>query len=301
DLASEEYLVDLAQGTPAAQLGRVRRESWSPNQLVLGVETHGEARLAVNQNYHPGWRSNVGRVESWDGLLSVVLPAGSHQVTLQFRPRSGIGGLWATALSLIAGALFTWSARKGWQRGALLALGPACIGALLILWPEAPWEHPAPVTPAGTPALLSALPGGAARRQVRFDTPLMLVGSRLPTTLPSGTREVTLDLFFERTGPISPALGIFVHVKPPEGARIQADHTEISGQLYLPRIPLDVIALDSFRVALPDSPPPGRYQVRVGLWNAYGDGARRTVIDAGESLQRDNMVSLGSFTVEGTP
>ncbi|HEX6242918.1 MAG TPA: hypothetical protein VFZ61_18520, partial [Polyangiales bacterium] len=76
DLAREEYLVAPDATRPeqsrAFTQGSARRLRWSPNALELAVDTQREARLAINQNYHPGWHSDVGRVESWDGLLSVV-------------------------------------------------------------------------------------------------------------------------------------------------------------------------------------------------------------------------------------
>lgn len=300
DLPAEEYLVGREDGRPSTALGKVQRIAWSPNRIELQVSARQPVRLAINQNYHPGWRSSQGRVDSWDGLLTVLLPAGDARVVLEFKPRSGIGGMWVSLLSLIAGVLYASAATRGWQRAALLAVGPCSIAMLLAVWPEEPWEHPAPLTPDGSPVLLSVLPRDATPVRARFDAPLVLEAVRLPTQPVAIGGELTIDLFFRREGSVSAALGIFMHLAGP-GKTLQADHTEISGELYLPRIPLDVFARDSFRVAIPDDAPAGSYQVRMGLWNAHGDGQRRNVLDPGRTSVHDNSLLLGTFSVAGTP
>ena len=302
DLPAEEYLVDPVGGAASAALGEVERVRWTPNRLELRVEAAQDVRLAVNQNYHPGWRSSAGEVESWDGLLSVRLPKGSHDVTLRFSPRSGWGGLWVSLLSLCAGALLIAKpkASAGFKAACLLA-GPFLLALLLLLWPEARWVHPPPFTPDGKPALSSKLPPDARVHPVRFAVPLRLEGSRVPKEpLPAGAREVWIDLFFRREGALSPSLGIFVHLKGPRGRRVSADHTEISGQLYLPRIPLGEVAHDRFRVALP-ADAAGAWDVEVGLWNTYSDGERQRIVSIEGAAQHDDAVQIGRFQVDAAP
>src|SRR6202041_695323 len=97
DLAQEEYLRDPDAGT-------VARLAWSPNRIDLHVDLTKPARVFVNQNWHPGWRSSSGTVVSDDGVLAVDLPAGSQDLTLRFLPRSAVGGIATVVLGLGAGA-----------------------------------------------------------------------------------------------------------------------------------------------------------------------------------------------------
>jgi hypothetical protein len=301
DLAREEYLIAPDATRPeqagAWQHGTAKRLRWSPNALEVAVETRRSARLAINQNYHPGWRSDVGRVESWDGLLSVVVPPGKHRVALTFAPRSGVAGLSICLISLIAGALWVLRPpRARVARALCVGAGPLLIGASIALWPEAAWTHPAPRTPGGEPVLIDALPQDARRTHVLFDVPLVLEGVRLPAAPPQGARELTVDLFFRRQGPLDASLGIFVHLRKQGGAFLNGDHSEISGQLYLPRMPLGALARDSFRVALP-SDVSGELELVIGLWNAFGNGQRRVLLDAGGVQQHDNALILGRVSV----
>jgi hypothetical protein len=300
DLPAEEYLASLHEG--AAAVGSAKRVSWSPNHMVVAVDTPTPVRLAINQNHHPGWRSNVGRVEPWDGLLSVVLPAGRHQVALDFWPRSGIGGLLASLVAAAGGVLF---ALVG-LRSRLLQILAVCAGPLVVLatmavWSEAAFQRPAPRTESGEPVFLPAVPAGARPLHVQFDVPLVLEAALVPTApLTPGAGEASIELFFRRTGPLSPSLGIFVHGFGPSGRDVNGDHPELSGQVYLARMPPNQIARDAFRLPLPLSAT-GERELRVGLWNAFGDGARRNVIDAGRATIKDNAVVIGTLQISGGP
>ena len=66
---------------------RVRKQPERGVRIDLEVELSRPARVYVNQNWHPGWRSNVGEAVSDEGLLAVDLPAGTHEVSLRFLPR----------------------------------------------------------------------------------------------------------------------------------------------------------------------------------------------------------------------
>jgi hypothetical protein len=299
DLAREEYLVapDATQPEQARAFPQgARRVRWSPNALELAVDTQREARLAINQNYHPGWHSDVGRVESWDGLLSVVLPPGQHHVSLRFLPRSGLAGPAVALIALLSGALWVLRPPRAWAARALcVGSGPLLIAACLAIWPEAAWTYPAPRTPDGEPVLIERLPADARPAGARFDVPLVLEGARLPAALPAGARELPVDLFFRREGPLAATLGIFVHVRKP-GTVLKGDHGSISGQVYLPRAPLDTLTRDAFRIALP-AKASGDWEVAVGLWNAYGDGQRRVIVDPGTLSPHDGALRIGRVSV----
>jgi hypothetical protein len=109
DLSAEEFAPD----DPNA---KVERLVWSPNKLVLRVTSEAGARVVVNQNHHEGWRSNVGKVESDGGLLSVRVPAGVQRVELRFRDwRILAGGLVSAATGLGIAAFAALRARR-WLR-----------------------------------------------------------------------------------------------------------------------------------------------------------------------------------------
>jgi hypothetical protein len=278
DLKAEEYLVGR-DDAPAD--GSAERIAWSPNALTVQVESRQPVRLAVNQNYHPGWRSSVGKVTSWDGLLSVELPAGAHRVTLRFVPRSGIGGLIASLCALIGGAIYVWRRpRARWARLLAVGIGPLLVALLLVLWPEAPWRQPAPLTDAGEPVLLTELPSEARPVRVQFDVPFALVGVQLPREpLPVDARELPLSLFFERTGKMSASIGLFLHLFGPEDRQERGDHTSVSGRVYFSRLPIGQIGRDTLVVPLPENAR-GEWEVRLGLWNIHGDGGRRKIARA---------------------
>ena len=296
DLKAEEYLVAADGSQPAA--GEVERVAWSPNRLELRVHARAPVRLAINQNHHPGWRSSVGQVVSWDGLLAVELPAGTHHVVLAFRPRSGLGGLAASIVALLAGGLVTLRPpRRLLPRALGVAAGPLMVALLMLIWPEPAWRRPEPRTEEGAPVLLPTLPPDATPATVRFEAPLALEGVRLPSVLPRGASEVPIELYFRRrAGALSASLGIFVHLRGPDGEE-RGDHAQLSGALYLPRLPVGALGRDAFRVALPEHAA-GTWIVRFGLWDAFGSGTRSPVLAADPGLVvLDDAVDIGRFEV----
>ena len=93
------------------EAGAATPRSWSPNAIAIDVQLKQPAVLIVNQNYETGWQASTGTVgaylyaeqKQWTrpargvgpatppvGLLSVALPAGTHQVVLRHRP-PGLG------------------------------------------------------------------------------------------------------------------------------------------------------------------------------------------------------------------
>jgi hypothetical protein len=99
NLPADEYLAD-----PSA--GQVRRLSWSPNRIVLDVDTKRPATLLVNQNYDPGWRAEGGEIASDGGLLAARVPAGRRTVTFRYLPRSFVIGAAVSLAMAVAAALF---------------------------------------------------------------------------------------------------------------------------------------------------------------------------------------------------
>jgi hypothetical protein len=76
-------------------VGSVRRTT---SHAYFDVTLDAPGRVLVNQNYAPGWESNVGDVVSDRGRLAIDLPMGMHRVELSYRPTM----LWRSiALSLL--------------------------------------------------------------------------------------------------------------------------------------------------------------------------------------------------------
>jgi hypothetical protein len=302
DLKREEYVLPDGLGDLP---GSVERVAWSPNALTLHVRAKRALRVAINQNYHPGWTAEGGQVESWDSLLSVSVPAGDARVVLRFRPRSGIGGLWVTLISLCAGAVWLCARARtraatsiGLRRSALLlALGPSIWLALLLAWHEPPLSAPIPTTADGSPVYPKALPIDATPMHIRFDTPITLEGARLsPVTMLDGKRQIDVDLYMRRVGELSPNLGVFVFLRSQGRRSEHGDHSTVSGVVYLPRLRAGALARDAFRLAVPERSI-GSWEVRVGFWNAHGDRVRHKVTSHQGAHVIDDAVVIGRFEV----
>ncbi|MBX5481945.1 MAG: hypothetical protein IRZ16_08935, partial [Myxococcaceae bacterium] len=123
DLPAEEFILEPGAGTAT-------RTAWSPNRIDVALSLTRDATLVVNQNWHPGWKSDVGEVFSDEGRLAVKVPASAKKVTLWFLPRSGVGGMLVSAWAFagLVAALWAERVRRGmgpWvgMAGALVALG----------------------------------------------------------------------------------------------------------------------------------------------------------------------------------
>lgn len=84
--------------------GRAAITYFSPNRLVVSVDSGSDDTLVVNQNYFTGWRSsglNGARVEPHEGLLSVKIPPGRTDVTLYYLPASFLAGLSVSIITLV--------------------------------------------------------------------------------------------------------------------------------------------------------------------------------------------------------
>lgn len=78
DLPAEEYPEDPA-------IAKVERIEWTPQAIRLKVEASAPARVFVNQNYSPKWKTDVGHTANVDRLLAIDVPQGTHVVTLRYR------------------------------------------------------------------------------------------------------------------------------------------------------------------------------------------------------------------------
>jgi hypothetical protein len=295
DLPQEEYLED-----PSA--GELRRTFWSPNRIELEAELVRGARVLVNQNWHAGWRASVGTVQAEEGLLAVDLPAGNHRLTLRFLPRSALGGV-AVALTALVGLGLLVRRRK--SRSRLFAqselwwtlagaLGPLALGVLLRLAiPEASTPKPLLRNANGKPLLVDALPAQVNPLAVEFELPVRLEGVSFPQQLGAwGIGD--FELYWRVTGSVPRAVGVFVHLEGPGGARLPADHEVIGASVFFQNAPRERRLRDAFSVDLSRAPR-GKWSVYVGLWYASGDGGRVGIRAAPNTIAAEGRVLTGTF------
>ena len=105
--------VNVVNGTGTAIVNR-----WEPREIALQVDTSGGALLNVSQFYYPGWTARLTGEPSNltvqpskpDGLLSVAVPDGKHQISLQLiQTMSEIAGqLISTVSAIITILLIVW-------------------------------------------------------------------------------------------------------------------------------------------------------------------------------------------------
>jgi hypothetical protein len=291
DLPQEEYLADPSTGS-------ARRLDWSPNRIEVAVDAAAPAELRVNQNWHPGWRSSVGRVFSRDGLLAVQLPAGQHHVVLRFLPRSALGGGVMTVLSL---GLLGWLAHRSRRRpvGAVqllaAAAAPLLVGVLILaLWKQPP-APPVLTNPDRAPIIVSELPPAAVAVHAQFEVPVELVAATIPAA-PDADGIVHFELYWRVSGDVPRAAGIFVHLDGPTGGFKSADHEVLSGRYFFQTAPRNVLIRDDCAASAADYDP-GLWTVRLGLWNVSGDGKRIPVRDASGAHPAEERLAIGTFIV----
>jgi len=285
DLAQEEM---LASGDASA--GKVQRVAWSPNRIDLHVELTRPARLIVNQNWHPGWRSSVGAVTSDAGRLAVDLPEGTHDIALRFLPRSAVGGGATTLLALAGLAIIFWLTKKrgeprtarAWGICAALAVAPLSgVGLAFAFVHEPPRPPPRLVLPSGEPMVADAPPPRAGILNVKLEDGVTLEAVRTTTRiLPEGpTIDLELDWRLAQAAP--PGLGIFVHITPDKGDTVNVDHVALATIAPFELLPANKTLRDSLpQIALE---PNQTYQVYVGVWRARRGGERLHVLDKGST------------------
>jgi uncharacterized membrane protein YfhO len=86
--------------------GQIEVVGYGPNQVRLVVHTDTPALLVLSDVFYPGWQAYVSDAKvpiyrtdaTFRGML---VPAGSHEVEMRFRPRSFISGLGLASVGLL--------------------------------------------------------------------------------------------------------------------------------------------------------------------------------------------------------
>ncbi len=297
NLQHEEALADSDAGA-----GKVERVAWSPNAIDLHVELTRAARVVVNQNWHPGWHATLGTVVSDQDRLAVDLPAGTHDVRLRFLPRSGLGGGSTSAIAIVSLLALFWIVRKrgeprdarSWAVCAAIAVAPVSGVALAYALVHEPPRPTTPfVLPSGDPIVTDAPPPDAQRLGVRLDEGLMLEAARVsPRPTPEGPT-LDLELDWRLARPVTPGLGIFVHIEPDQGETANVDHVTLAAVAPFEAFPIDKTLRD---VIPPVALEPNKtYKIYVGVWRARRGGDRLRVVDKGTATVEDDRVLIATL------
>ena len=273
DLPAEEYLLD-----PAA--GSVTRRRWTPNTIDL-VTLSRPTELLINQNFHTGWRSNVGQVRNHGGLLAVALPAGAEEVRLSFRPRSAVAG---AVSSLVACLIACWLIRRGRRGGKFspaqsregrwlttATLVPLALFAIIYgLIPESRAVSAPLRAPTGEDVLVSGLPAGAVGIGATFGDGIVLDGVKAPPSaavVPGDPSMIEID--WRVAGAVPRDTEIVLSFESRGGALLgQADHELVSAALRFTDAPPGV----TLRDLIPFLVPAAAVANDVDVWVGVRDG-----------------------------
>ena len=87
---------------------------FQPNSVAISVEVRAPAILVINQNFHPDWHADHGKVVRRDGRLAVRLQkTGTYVVQLRYHPRSFYLGLALTTSTLLGLVWVCWTYGTG--------------------------------------------------------------------------------------------------------------------------------------------------------------------------------------------
>jgi hypothetical protein len=123
-----------------------------------------------------------------------------------------------------------------------------------------------------------------------------LLGGRV--THDAVRREVRVDLQWRSDADRLAADSILLHViDQSNGALIaNGDHQPIYDNHPFDRWQRGEVVLDSYWITLPESTPPGTYQIRVGIYDR-ATGQRRSIADPRNDAGGDSLM-LATFAVE---
>src|SRR5262249_48888892 len=93
------------EGHPSETTGKVTLPERTPNTLRIAAHLDKPGLVVLNQNFFPGWQTNVGKLIGRDDLMAVRLLAGDHDIRLKFAPRSFYAGAAVTGCTLIIAAV----------------------------------------------------------------------------------------------------------------------------------------------------------------------------------------------------
>ena len=126
----------------------------------------------------------------------------------------------------------------------------------------------------------------------RLEDALLLVGYDVPRTVARG-QEITVRLVFQVKHPLPAENKVFIHLDPPYGTRITADHEPVQGLLPTRYFAPGTYVVDEYTFRVPKVGfPVGRYGVYAGLFS----GNNRVKVTGGAHGGQDR-IPLGSLDI----
>jgi hypothetical protein len=246
------------------------------NRLEAQVASPVPWVLSLHAFWMPGWAATIdgkpARTAPIDaiGVVGVDVPAGEHRVSLAF----GSTPLRVAAVIVSLAALVAWLVLAWWRYRRLAAV--VSVVLLLMVGLVGGRAASAPATPALQPL------------DVNFGDKIGLQGFALERRGDT----LAVHLVWLARAPMPESYKVFIDVIDEQGKPLaQMDSRPQDYASNTNRwIPGQVIP-DRFEVPLPPDASPGRYQVRVGLYNE-ADGQPLPVLDAAGN-QVDDQVLLG--------
>jgi len=81
--------------------GKVKLLFWSPNRINFHYELNHTDWLVINQNFNNGWKNTRQfPIANHQGLLAIMLPAGTGTVSLYYLPNSFLAGILVSGLTI---------------------------------------------------------------------------------------------------------------------------------------------------------------------------------------------------------
>jgi hypothetical protein len=116
------------------------------------------------------------------------------------------------------------------------------------------------------------------RADVRFGRAARLLGYGLEPREPHVGEVVALSYYWQALRPPTEDLTVFVHFVRGGRIGLEQDHGPLHGRYPTSQWKEGELVRESYRVRLPETLPPGEYDVWIGLWNAE-TGKRLSVTD----------------------
>jgi hypothetical protein len=112
ETAITDHPIDLPSNVDPGSVGDVKVVRYEPSRIELSLRTPRASLLVLSETYYPGWKAWIDEqptaIYPVDiALRGVVVPAGAHQLRMEFRPAIlpiSLGISLATAILLVISA-----------------------------------------------------------------------------------------------------------------------------------------------------------------------------------------------------
>ena len=228
----------------------------------------------------------------------------------------------------MSGGVARYLTRRGLPRGARIGIAAlnraeyiaVYFGAMRAGWDEPRWPTPVLRNANGAPAIVAKVPEEAKPFGTRWELPVVL--DAVTMRGPDERKNVYLDLYLRRTGPIARTTAALVHVerherlpkKPKEETEAKdekakkkkekdepqdffnGDHQVVARSFFLSDAPEGAVVDDALGVHL-DTPAPGDWDVYVGFGHVSGRRGRAKIVAPGSGEIVEDRIRVGSFRV----